>query len=362
MPGPTTRPAARTAAPAPAAPLAATVDGPPAGAVAIDVRTRVFTWITDRMGAIAISRMSADDLARARSRRLSHNVVTSRVFGPMPADVSLTDLRIGTDAGPLTLRLYRPHGPRPGGRGDDRLPIVLNFHGGGGSLGNLDQSDWLCAHVAARVGALVVSVDYRLAPEHPYPAAREDGYAALCWAVRHADALGGRADRVAVMGDSAGGNLAAVLCLLAREGGPVIDAQVLLYPVVDLGFAAPSTTAFERGPMLTRADMDVFRANYLGPDGDASDPFCSPLLAPDHRDLPPALVITAGVDPLHDDGVAYAERLRDSGVPTRHCDHARAVHGFICFPGMCRAAGEALDEICDELALRLTRGPRRPAG
>jgi acetyl esterase len=357
MPGPTRRPAARTAAPAtdtlPASSLHP-ADGPPAGEIAIDVRTRVFTWLTDRMGAIAISRMSAEDLARARSRRLSHNVVTSRVFGPMPGDVSLTDLRVSTGGGPLTLRLYRPHGPVPGGRGDsDRLPIVLNFHGGGGSLGNLDQSDWLCAHVAARVGALVVSVDYRLAPEHPYPAARDDGYAALCWAVRHADAIGGRADRVAVMGDSAGGNLAAVVCLLAREGGPAIDAQVLLYPVVDLTLAAPSTTAFERGPLLTRADMDVFRTNYLGEDGDASDPFCSPLLAPDHSDLPPALVITAQVDPLHDDGVAYAERLRDAGVPTRHSDHARAVHGFICFPGMCRAAGEALDEICHELSTRL---------
>jgi acetyl esterase/lipase len=165
MPGPTLRPVARTATHPPAR-----VDGPPAGPIEIDVRTRVFTWITDRVGAIAISRMSADDLARARSRRLSHNVVTSRVFGPMPEDVSLTDLRIAGPEGPLTLRLYRPHGPQPVGRHpDEGLPVVLNFHGGGGSLGNLDQSDWLCAHVAARVGALVVSVDYRLPPEHHSP-------------------------------------------------------------------------------------------------------------------------------------------------------------------------------------------------
>ena len=320
------------------------------GEVDIDVRTRLFTWFTDRAGVIAISRMSAEDLARARARRLSHNVVTSRVFGPMPDDVSLTDLRVDTDAGPLVVRLYRPHGQLPGGRRrEDGLPIVVNFHGGGGSLGNLDQSDWLCAQVAARIGALVVSVDYRLAPEHPYPAGRDDGYAALTWAVRHADALGGRADRVAVMGDSAGGNLAAVVCLMAREAGPAIDAQVLIYPVVDLSLDAPSTDAFERGPLLTRADMDVFRANYLGPDGDATDPLCSPLLAPDHRGLPPALVITAKVDPLHDDGEAYAYRLRAAGVPTRHSDHARAVHGFMTFPGVCRAATAALDEICVEL-------------
>ena len=325
--------------------------------VDVDVRTRVFTWFTDRAGVIAISRMTADDLARARSRRLSHNVVTSRVFGPMPPDVSLTDLQVdlaaatGAESGPTTLRLYRPHGPLPGGRRRaDGLPIVLNYHGGGGSLGNLDQSDWLCAWVAARVGALVVSVDYRLAPEHPYPAGRDDGYAALVWAVRHAEALGGRADRVAVMGDSAGGNLAAVVAMLAREAGPAIDAQILIYPVVDLTLDAPSTTTYECGPLLTKADMDVFRANYLGPDGDPTDPLCSPLLAPDHRGLPRALVITAQVDPLHDDGVAYADRLRAAGVPTRHSDHARAIHGFITFPGVCRAAAAALDEICDELA------------
>ncbi|MEJ2869012.1 alpha/beta hydrolase [Actinomycetospora sp. OC33-EN08] len=323
-----------------------------AAAVDIDVRTRVFTWFTDRAGVIAISRMDAGALARARNRRLSHNVVTSRVFGPMPADVSLTDLRVDLGApDPTTVRLYRPHGPLPGGRRrEDGLPVVVNYHGGGGSLGNLDQSDWLCAQVAARVGALVLSVDYRLAPEHPYPAGRDDGYAALVWAVRHADALGGRTDQVAVMGDSAGGNLAAVVAMMAREGGPGVDAQVLIYPVVDLTLDAPSTAAFERGPLLTRADMDVFRTNYLGPDGDASDPLCSPLLAPDHRGLPRALVITAKVDPLHDDGVAYAHRLRAAGVPTRHSDHARAVHGFMTFPGMCRAAGAALDEICDELA------------
>jgi acetyl esterase len=337
--------------------------------VDIDVRTRVFTWFTDRAGVIAISRMSAEDLARARSRRLSHNVVTSRVFGPMPSDVSLTDLRVdlsgmtgatGDDAAPTTLRVYRPHGPLPGGRRrEDGLPIVLNYHGGGGSLGNLDQSDWLCAWVAARVGALVVSVDYRLAPEHPYPAGRDDGYAALVWAVRHAEALGGRADRVAVMGDSAGGNLAAVVAMMAREAGPAVDAQILIYPVVDLTLDAPSTAAYERGPLLTRADMDVFRANYLGPDGDPTDPLCSPLLAADHSGLPRALVLTAQVDPLHDDGVAYAQRLRAAGVPVRHSDHARAIHGFITFPGVCRAATVALGEICDELAVTFgrTSGP-----
>ena len=244
------------------------------------------------------------------------------------------------------MRLYRPHTARA-------LPVVVNFHGGGGTLGNLDQSDWLCAHVASRVGALVVSVDYRLAPEFRYPAGREDGYAAVTWVARHAAALGARTDRLAVMGDSAGGNLAAVVCLLAREAGPVIDAQVLLYPALDLTFTRPSVERFATGPVLTRADMEVFRTHYLGEDGDPTDPLCSPLFAPDVADLPPALVVTAAVDPLHDDGADYVARLGAAGVPVKHTDHARAVHGFLSFPGVCRASAAALDDVCAELTVRL---------
>lgn len=313
----------------------------------IDVRLRLFTWITERSGAIAVSRMSPDDITRARARRLSHNVVTSRVFGPMPRDATVEDTVAETDVGALPVRLYRPRGA------DGPLPVVVNFHGGGGTLGNLDQSDWLCAHVATRVGALVVSVGYRLAPEHPFPAGLEDGYAAVTWVARSAETLGARPDRIAVMGDSAGGNLAAVVCLLAREAGPVIDAQVLLYPVLDLRFVAASTSLYASGPVLTRADMEVFRSNYLGRDGDAGDPHCSPLLHPDLAALPPALVVTATLDPLHDDGEAYAGRLAAAGVAVRHTDHARAVHGFLSFPGVCRAADRALAEICAELGERL---------
>ncbi|WP_345416469.1 alpha/beta hydrolase [Actinomycetospora chlora] len=316
------------------------------GAVDIDVRLRMFTWFADVSGAVAVSRMGPEEITRARSRRLSHNVVTSRVFGPMPRGVFVTDRVAHTDAGRLRVRLYRPHTARA-------LPVVVNFHGGGGTLGNLDQSDWLCAHVASRVGALVVSVDYRLAPEHPYPAGRDDGYAAVTWAARQAAALGARPDRLAVMGDSAGGNMAAVVCLLARESGPVIDAQVLLYPALDLTFERPSVDRFADGPVLTRTDMEVFRSHYLGDDGDPTDPLCSPLFAPDVADLPPALIVTAAVDPLHDDGADYARRLDAAGVPVRHTDHARAVHGFLTFPGVCRASAQALDDVCAELSRRL---------
>ncbi|MDD7916155.1 alpha/beta hydrolase [Actinomycetospora callitridis] len=312
----------------------------------IDVRLRMFTWFADVSGAVAVSRMGPEEISRARARRMSHNVVTSRVFGPMPRGVFVTDRVADTDIGPVPVRLYRPHTARA-------LPVVVNFHGGGGTLGNLDQSDWLCAHVASRVGALVVSVDYRLAPEFRYPAGREDGYAAVSWVARHAAALGARTDRLAVMGDSAGGNLAAVVCLLAREAGPVIDAQVLLYPALDLTFTRPSVERFADGPVLTRADMEVFRTHYLGEDGDPTDPLCSPLFAPDVADLPPALVVTAAVDPLHDDGADYVARLGAAGVPAKHTDHARAVHGFLSFPGVCRASAAALDDVCAELTVRL---------
>jgi len=314
--------------------------------VDIDVRLRMFTWFADVSGAVAVSRMGPEEISRARARRMSHNVVTSRVFGPMPRGVFVTDRVADTDAGPVPVRLYRPHTARA-------LPVVVNFHGGGGTLGNLDQSDWLCAHVASRVGALVVSVDYRLAPEFPYPAGREDGYAAVTWVARRAESLGARSDRLAVMGDSAGGNLAAVVCLLAREAGPVIDSQVLLYPALDLTFTRPSVERFATGPVLTRADMEVFRAHYLGEDGDPTDPMCSPLFAPDVADLPPALIVTAAVDPLHDDGAEYGQRLGAAGVPVRHTDHARAVHGFLSFPGVCRASAAALDDVCAELTVRL---------
>ena len=317
----------------------------------LPLRTAAF-WTVYRLLDRAPVMQQPADKVRAKSelrKRLFRLPASSLITGRPDRSVTIADTALQLDDGTeLPLRIYRPRG-----QGSESPPVVVNFHGGGWVSGDVRQSEWWCAGVAAGAGAVVVSVEYRLAPEHPFPTPVEDCYAATKWVAEHGTELGADGSRLAVMGDSAGGNLAAVVCLLAREGGPAIDAQVLLYPVVDLTLAAPSTTAFERGPLLTRADMDVFRTNYLGEDGDASDPFCSPLLAPDHSDLPPALVITAQVDPLHDDGVAYAERLRHAGVPTRHSDHARAVHGFICFPGMCRAAGEALDEICHELSTRL---------
>jgi acetyl esterase len=266
-----------------------------------------------------------------------------------PEVASVQDLQATGPAGAIPVRSYRPAGSSAAAM----LPVLVYYHGGGWVIGDLDTHDVLCRQIALGARCAVFSVDYRLGPESPFPAAVDDCLSCTRYVIANAKALQVDAARVAVGGDSAGGNLAAVVCLLAREAGPVIDAQVLLYPALDLTFTRPSVERFATGPVLTRADMEVFRTHYLGEDGDPTDPLCSPLFAPDVADLPPALVVTAAVDPLHDDGADYVARLGAAGVPVKHTDHARAVHGFLSFPGVCRASAAALDDVCAELTVRL---------
>ena len=205
----------------------------------------------------------------------------------------------------------------------------MDFHGGGWTLGTLEQS-----HVSAATGAVVVSVDYRLAPLNPFPAAVEDVYAALLWA---ADEFGADGRRIGVMGDSAGGNLAAVVALLARDrSGPVISHQALIYPATDQTLSGSS--------MRTNANKP-----FLGdPPTAVRDPYASPLLAEDHSGLPPALIQVAEHDPIRDDGTRYAEALRAAGVPVRLTEYVGVPHGFMSFPGVSRSAHQALAEICAE--------------
>jgi acetyl esterase len=220
-------------------------------------------------------------------------------------------------------------------------------------FGSLDQADWMCSTVATTVGAVVVSVDYRLAPSHPFPAAVDDAYATLEWAVGE---FGG--ERVGVMGESAGGNLAAVVSLLARDrGGPAIHHQALLYPATDMSrtpSGSPDT------PILSPAEMNAFRRYYLG-DADPRDPRMSPLLAEDHSGLPPALVQVAEHDPLREDGVRYAAALRAAGTPVRFTEYVGMPHGYLNFPGVCRAAPQAMAELCAEQVAALSVSPHAPA-
>jgi acetyl esterase len=241
---------------------------------------------------------------------------------PAPEIGAVKDL----SAGGIPVRLYRPRGVPAG----TPLPVLVYFHGGGWVIGDLETHDVLCRQVTAGAGISVVSVDYRLAPEHKYPAAVEDAWAATRWVAAHAAELGIDARRLAVGGDSAGGNLAAVVAILARDhGGPSIALQVLNYPVTDLAAEAPSYSDFADGFMLTRDSMRWFAAHYLASKDQAADWRVSPLRAPSLAGVAPALVVTAGFDPLRDEGDAYARTLREAGVQVEHVCYGGMTHGFL---------------------------------
>ena len=287
--------------------------------------------------------MSLADIAEARTAHPGHNRVRDAVFGALAAGVTVAEQVVPARSGELRVRLYSPTGGTPRG-------TVVNFHGGGWVLGAVDGNDWTCSTVAARTGAQVVSVDYRLAPEHRFPAGVEDCLDGLRWAA----GLPSSAAGIVVMGDSAGGNLAAVVALAGRgTDSPPIALQVLIYPGTDLTKQSPSLVTNADAPFLTRAAVDAFTDHYLGPDGDPRDPLASPLLASDHTGLPPALVITAEHDPIRDDGRRYATALREAGVPVRHTDYVDAPHGFLSVPGLVPAAKQAVAEICAEITSAL---------
>ncbi|MCZ8521248.1 MULTISPECIES: alpha/beta hydrolase [Paenibacillus] len=236
------------------------------------------------------------------------------------------DRRIPGPGGELPVRIYTPEGKGP-------FPLFLFIHGGGFVLGSIESHDSVCRSLAHASGSKVISVEYRLAPEHPFPAATEDCYAAAEWVYAHAGELDGMSGRIAIGGDSAGGNLAAAVCLMRKERGrPPLAKQLLLYPVTDFRSSEaavyPSRAENGEGKMLTSGIMEMFRQSYLPAAGDAAHPHASLMGAGDLSGLPPAMVITAEYDPLRDEGEQYAARLREAGVPaeTVRCDGM--IHGF----------------------------------
>jgi acetyl esterase/lipase len=313
----------------------------------VDLRLRVWGWLTRRM--VSIATMSDADVIALQAKQIPVNPVTNWLFGTVAPEVDVTDRSVPGPAGDLKVRVYRP--AAVGTATTAGRPLVVYFHGGGFALGSLDMGNWMCGLVAASVGAVVVSVDYRLAPAHVFPAAVEDCYAALAWAAGSAAELGATG-RIGVMGESAGGNLAAVTCLIARDrGGPAISHQALTYPATDMT-KGPSATADPSAPFLSAAEISTYKRLYLGPDGDPANPWASPLLA-DHAGLPPALIQVGEHDPLRDDGVRYAAALRAAGVPVRFTEYVGMPHGFVNFPGLSRAAHQAMAEICAEQSAAL---------
>ena len=247
---------------------------------------------------------------------------------PTPPEIgAVKNVTADGPGGPIPLRVYRPAGAASG----TALPALVYYHGGGWVIGDLDTHDVQCRQITAEAGIAVVAVDYRLAPEHKFPAAVDDAWAATRWVVAHAGELGVDPRRLAVGGDSAGGNLAAVVALLARDAGnaPAIALQVLSYPVTDLSGESKSYGDFADGYLLTRDSMRWFKNHYLKSSGDADDWRASPLRASSLAGLPPALVVTAGFDPLRDEGAAYAARMTEAGGRVDYICYGGMIHGFM---------------------------------
>jgi acetyl esterase len=290
--------------------------------------------LLERRGDPPLQAVSPADARRVRRR------IAAVCAGPPAAIGAVRDLEIDADV-PLRARHYAPE--EPGGP----HPLLVFFHGGGFVFGDLDTHDGVCRLLCRHAGAHILAVDYRLAPENPFPAAVQDARAALRWAFANASRLGADPQRIGVGGDSAGGNLAAVASrLAARDGGPAPVLQLLIYPATDFTSTHRSRELFGEGFFLTREHMDWFDAHYLGA-GQAhrSDPRASPLLADDLTGLAPAFVVTAAFDPLRDEGEAYAEALRAAGTPATWRRFPGLIHGFLSAVGISRTCREALLEI-----------------
>lgn len=272
-------------------------------------------------------------------------------LGRMPdRPAAAEDRTVPGPAGPIPIRIYRPDADSP-------LPVLVYFHGGGFVIGDIGTHDTTCQQLAVRIPAVVVSVDYRLAPEHPYPAAVEDCLAATRWARDHAGEFGADGHRVAVAGDSAGGSLAAVVSLRCRDAGdPPLSFQLLVYPRTDMLRSFPSHEENSEGYLLTAPAIRWFLDHYI-PEERRKEPDASPLYAENLRGLPPALVITAEFDPLRDEGEAYATRLQEAGVPAQTSRYDGMIHAFFGMDGVLPQANDALDRAATAL-----RAALHPAG
>ncbi|HTP77385.1 MAG TPA: alpha/beta hydrolase [Rhizomicrobium sp.] len=289
----------------------------------------------DQMAAAGGPKMSEVGPAVARETF----VAMMQLVGPKDVPVGKTEnLTVPGPGGPVPIRVYTPVAA-----GRDPMPALIYYHGGGWVIGNIDTHDGLCRMMANEGGFRVISVDYRLGPEHKYPAAIDDSFAALSWVSANAASIGVDANRIAVGGDSAGGALAAEVAQLAKaKGGIDVACQMLLFPVTHIGAKTKSLSDFQAGYFLEKETLDWFYDCYLPANADKNDPKISPLLAKDVSGLPPAYVMLGGFDPLHDEGLQYADKLRAAGVKVTLADYESLVHCFIYMQSFLPQAHEAL--------------------
>lgn len=292
--------------------------------------------IIDRVRDAGIAPWHTQDVRHARDVYEAR----TRLLAVEPLAVaSVRDMEVPGADGPLRARVYHP---APG----QTRPVLLYLHGGGWVLGSLDTHDGVCRELARETGAVVVAPAYRLAPEHPHPAALEDAWSVLRWLAGEADQVGGDGTRIAVSGDSAGGHLSAALSLLTRDRrGPRIAAQVPIYPALEPRFDTPSMIANREGYLLSRDDLIWFWGHYLGDHRPGTDGYAAPLLATDVSGLPPALVITAEYDPLRDEGRAWVARLALAGICVELAEYAGVTHNFVVLPGEMPKGRDAIRRI-----------------
>ncbi len=298
----------------------------------LDPQVRAFLRSVQERGFQGFWTMTPEE-ARAVS------TMAAALLPPPPPVADATDTTSPGPAGEIPVRNYTPQGRGPFG-------VFVYFHGGGWTIGDIPSHDGIAAAIANAARCQVVSVGYRLAPEHKYPAAPDDCFAATRWVFEQAATFGGDPRRIAVGGDSAGGNLAAVVCLMARDRGAFRPRlQVLIYPAVDHDFNRPSMRENAEGYLLSRNDMVWFWHHYLARPDDAGHVYAVPMRAEDLHDLPPARILVAEYDPLRDEGVAYAQRLREAGVPVTLTCYEGMIHAFLAQTAIFDKAREAIEEI-----------------
>ena len=311
--------------------------------MSLDPQLKAYLDALEAIGAPPLNSVPVD------AARKMYEKAAEQTRGEPPELLAVEELHIPGPESELKAWLYRPSA-------QDQLPILVYFHGGGFTIGSLQSHDAVCRYLSKEAECLVLSVDYRLAPEHKYPAAVEDAWAATCWAVNNAKKLGGDPDRVAVGGDSAGGNLAAVVCLMAREAGdPQLAYQLLIYPGIDMSCSLPSHDTFADGYRLTRDLITWFYQAYFTKDDDVTEWQASPINAHSLAGLPPAFILSAGFDPLQDENKSYAYKLETAGVEVIHSHYPDMIHGFVTMPGILTRAREALRECAAALRKGFSR-------